>query len=159
MLLWRFKTAQRGRRGSNPRHAIFTYTYLSQVIDFIRQAIASIAVYVSVFLRRVSKCERGRLFGAAFSFAVERVGDNKNVRHRRSVDLMARVRKSPVEWPKESRRSTRYWQAMSDEELRRIGRYLRQQVGAGQSVHQRDLDDARAEWRRRHPRSSGPPIA
>ena len=75
----------------------------------------------------------------------------KAVKHRRSIDLTAPTRKSPVEWPRESRRPTRYWQSMSDDELRRIGRYLRQQVEAGQTVHQHDLDDARDEWRRRHP--------
>ena len=42
---------------------------------------------------------------------------------------------------------------MSDDELRRVGQYLRQQVQAGNTVHQYDLDEARAEWRRRHPRT------
>jgi hypothetical protein len=30
---------------------------------------------------------------------------------------------------------------------------LRQQVAAGRTMHQQDLDEARAEWRRRHPRA------
>ena len=75
------------------------------------------------------------------------------MRNHRSIDLLAPTRKTPVEWPNESRRSSRYWQSMSDEELRRVGRYLRQQAQAGNTVHQQDLDQARAEWRRRHPRT------
>jgi hypothetical protein len=75
-----------------------------------------------------------------------------SVRHRRSVDLLAPPAQGPVDWPNESRRSPRYWQFMTDEELQLTGLYLNQQVKAGRTVHQQDLDEARAEWRRRNPR-------
>jgi hypothetical protein len=76
------------------------------------------------------------------------------VRHRRSIDLLAPVRRQDVEWPLESRRPKRQWQKMTDSELRRVGEYLRQQVAAGRTMHQQDLEEARAEWRRRHPHAS-----
>ena len=76
--------------------------------------------------------------------------ENGRVRHRRSIDLLAPVRTTPVEWPSESRRSPRYWQKITDAELERIGKYLGEQVKAARTVHQQDLDEARREWRRRH---------
>jgi hypothetical protein len=94
---------------------------------------------------------RGGAAGACLPLPLRR--DNEVVRHRRSIDLMAPVRRNPVEWPDESRRPQRQWQRMTDGELRRVGEYLRQQVEAGHTVHQQDLDAARAEWRRRHPRA------
>ena len=71
--------------------------------------------------------------------------------HRRIIDLLAPGRTGPVVGSGESRRPKCYWQTLTDDELRRVGAYLRKQVEAGHSVHAPDLEEARAEWRRRHP--------